>query len=287
MDFLKRVRWPGLTLLALSFVLGCRPAPALTGVVEETASEEARILISRDPSTPGEVPESAWLAVSDPALLSELVPGQRVAYRLRGGGGRPEVASLAVRGWASEEEGWIALPGGRRVRAQIAPAFRLEDQDGRPAALGDWRGGLVLVDFIYTRCPGPCPAQTQDLVSVQRGLSERARAQVNFASVTLEPEFDDGPILRAYAEAHGADLSDWSFLTGDPQTVEAVARAWGIGASMEPDGSIGHTLHSFLVDGRGYVVARYSSRDRDPDAIRQEIELFAQAAEPGPAGPAR
>jgi glutathione peroxidase-family protein len=60
-----------------------------------------------------------------------------------------------------------------------------------------------------------------------------------------------------------------------------VTQAWGIGSSLEPDGSIGHTLHSFLVDSRGYVVARYSSRDRDPDAIRREIELFAQAKEPG------
>ena len=254
------------------------------GVVEEVAPEEARILVSREPASPGGVLESAWLAVPDPVLLGSLVPGQRVVYRLREGSVRPEVARLEVQGWASEEEGWIALPDGRRVRARLAPAFALEDQSGRPVTLADWRGEWVLVDFIYTRCPGPCPAQTQDLVSVQRGLSEGARAPMNFASVTLEPEFDDGPILQAYAEAHGADLSDWSFLTGAPETVEAVARAWGIGSSMEPDGSIGHTLHSFLVDPRGYVVSRYSSRDRDPGAIRREIELLAQAPQPGAPG---
>ena len=253
----------------------------MMGVVEEVAPEEARVLVSRESASPQGVIESAWLAVPDPELLGSLLPGQRVAYRLREDSVRPEVVSLAVQGWASEEEGWIAIPGDRRVRARLAPDFALEDQSGRSVALADWRGELLLVDFIYTRCPGPCPAQTQDLVSVQRGLSEAARAQMNFASVTLEPEFDDGPVLKAYAEAHGADLSDWSFLTGPPETVEAVTQAWGIGSSLEPDGSIGHTLHSFLVDSRGYVVARYSSRDRDPDAIRREIELFAQAKEPG------
>ena len=257
--------------------MGCRPSPPLSGIVEETAPTEGRVLIARDAVSEGDKPESSWLAVADPKLLDGLMPGQRVAYRLREGARRPEVASLSILRWASEEEGWIEVPGGRRVRAKLAPELELVDQAGGPVDVADWRGGLVLVDFIYTRCPGPCPAQTQDLVSVQRGLSARARAQVRFVSVTLEPEFDDGPTLLAYAQAHGVDLSDWSFLTGEPAVVEAVALAWGIGASAEPDGSIGHTLHSFLVDQRGYVVARYSSRDRDPEAIREEIERFASA----------
>jgi protein SCO1/2 len=148
--------------------------------------------------------------------------------------------------------------------------------------LADWRGRVVLVDFIYTRCPGPCPAQTHDLVSVQRGLSPGARMKTHFASVTLEPEYDDGPTLRAYADKHGADLSGWSFLTGEPERVAELARNWGIGHSLEPGGDIAHTLYSFLVDGRGYLVARFSSRDRDPDAIRAEIERFARAAGEAP-----
>ena len=279
MDFLGRApvrRWIGLCAAAS---LACAERPPQLGIVEETASELGRVLIATDISASDAAPESAWVAVSDSDLLAGLSPGQRVTYRLRAGTAKPEAESLSVLGWATEAEGWIEVPGPHRIRARRATDVGLEDQEGRPFELSDWRGGLVLLDFIYTRCPGPCPAQTHDLVSVQRGLSALARSRTHFASVTLEPEVDDGPTLRAYAEAHGVDLSGWSFLTGEPQRALAVARDWGIGSSAEPDGSIGHTLHSFLIDDRGYVVARYSSRDRDPEAIRADIERFAHAVE--------
>ena len=278
MDLLTRLPVVHGVILLAAMSLACAEAPVLGGVVEDKVSQERRVLIATDGGGPGAAAESAWMIVADPVLLESLAPGQRVAYRLRKGTPRPEVASLSVLGWATEEEGWIEVPGNRRIRAQRAAEVRLEDQDGRRVNLADWRGGLVLLDFIYTRCPGPCPAQTHDLVSVQRGLSDFARSRTRFASVTLEPEVDDGPTLRAYAEAHGADLSDWSFLGGETELAKAVALNWGIGSSPEPDGSIGHTLHSFLIDDRGYVVARYSSRDRDPEAIRSDIEDFARVA---------
>ena len=276
MDLLSRL--PGLAgwVLAVALVSACSEQPARVGIVEEAETE--RVLIAQAEVGPGELPESAWIAVGDPALLENLVPGRRIAYRLRAGGGMPRLAEVSVLGWAGEDEGWIADPDGGRLRARPAPALELYDQDGRRASLADWRGDVVLVDFIYTRCPGPCPAQTHDLVSVQRGLSPAARERARFASVTLEPEYDKGPILRAYAEKHGVDFADWSFLTGEPEHVAALAREWGIGSSAEPSGEIAHTLHSFLVDDRGYVVARFSSRDRDPGAIRMQIERFARAA---------
>ena len=263
---------------ALAIAFGCSGAPAQEGIVEATAPGDGRVLVARASPSPGGKSESAWLALPNRSVLASLAPGQRIAYRLRSGSARPEIASLSVLGWASEADGWIEVPGRGRAPALEAPDFLLEDQAGVPIRLADLRGHVLLVDFIYTRCPGPCPAQTHDLVTVQRGLSEAARSGSRFFSVTLEPEVDDGPTLAAYAKAQGADLADWSFLTGDPERVHAVARAWGVGASPEENGEIAHTLHSFLVDDRGYRVARYSSRDRDPETIRQDIEHFVEAA---------
>ena len=38
-----------------------------------------------------------------------------------------------------------------------APAFTLISQDGMPVALGDMRGKVLAVTFIYTGCPDICP----------------------------------------------------------------------------------------------------------------------------------
>jgi hypothetical protein len=141
----------------LAVAFGCSQAPALEGIVEATAPADGRVLVALAPASPGTNAESAWLALPNRSILASLAPGQRVAYRLRAGSARPEIASLSVLGWASEAEGWIEVPGRRRVRAVEAPDFQLEDQAGRPVRLADTRGQVVLVDFIYTRLPGPDP----------------------------------------------------------------------------------------------------------------------------------
>ena len=39
------------------------------------------------------------------------------------------------------------------------PDFRLNDQDGDPMTLGDVRGDVVVMTFIYTTCRDLCPAE--------------------------------------------------------------------------------------------------------------------------------
>ena len=56
-----------------------------------------------------------------------------------------------------------------------APDFKLTDQRGRPVALGSFRGKLVALNFIYTRCPMPevCPRLAASFATVQRRFARR------------------------------------------------------------------------------------------------------------------
>src|SRR5262245_26459050 len=49
-----------------------------------------------------------------------------------------------------------------------APPFALKDQDDKPLRLGDLRGKVVLVSFIFTTCSGSCPATTSRMNTVAR-----------------------------------------------------------------------------------------------------------------------
>ena len=54
------------------------------------------------------------------------------------------------------------------VLAQL-PDFRLLERNGRTLGLADLRGKVWIADFIFTRCPGPCPRMTfQDGFSAAR-----------------------------------------------------------------------------------------------------------------------
>jgi hypothetical protein len=42
-----------------------------------------------------------------------------------------------------------------------APEFSLRDANGAPVALSDLRGKVVVLNFIYTKCPDVCPLHAE------------------------------------------------------------------------------------------------------------------------------
>lgn len=153
---------------------------------------------------------------------------------------------------------------GGSPRRDPAPSFALVDQDGRPLSLADLGGRLVVLDFIYTSCPGPCPTLTGAHVDLQKSLAPELRARTHFVSISIDPERDTPEVLRNYALARGADLSGWSFLTGPPETVRAVAASYGVGTTRASDEELVHTVATFLIDAEGQIAERWLGLDHDP-----------------------
>ena len=157
----------------------------------------------------------------------------------------------------------------RSCRRRSAPDFELIDQDAQPVSLAALRGKIVLLDFIYTSCPGPCPILTGLHQKVRDGLSPEQRARVQIVSITLDPEHDTPEALRAYAQKRGIDTQGWSFVTGKTADVDAVAHAYGVGSVRQPSGEIEHTVATFLTTARAGSPA-LPRHDHDPAAIRAD-----------------
>ena len=71
-----------------------------------------------------------------------------------------------------------------------------------------------------------------------------------------------------------ADTGGWSFATGPVADVDAVVRAYGVGAVRAPSGEIEHTLATFLIDADGNIAKRYLGTSHAPEAIRADIEAL-------------
>ena len=69
-------------------------------------------------------------------------------------------------------------------------SFTLTDQNGDEYSLLNDSDGVVVVSFIFTRCPDVCPVLTQQLTSVEMQLSERELEDVSFISITVDPKHD-------------------------------------------------------------------------------------------------
>ena len=242
------------------------------GVVYEVNREFQQILIEHE-DIPGLMPAMTMnFDVADPALLDTLATGDRIVFELEFTGEGYRVLSAEKLGQG--EAGDLRLEGLARVRMP-APDFDLTDQSGARVSLEALRGRTLLVDFVYTRCPGPCPALTSQHVALQRKLSPELRERVWFVSISIDPAHDTPEALRAYAESRGADLARWSFLTGDPATVSGVVKRFGVGSLREPDGTIDHLIATFVVDAEGRIAERFIGLEHEPDQVLAALAAVA------------
>jgi len=254
-----------------------------TGTIEDVDPERGQVLIDHG-DIEGLMPAMTMnFAVPDRSLLERLAPGQIVEFTVEFTGRSYEIVEARVIGEASADQGWRRL-GDALVRTRPAPAFDLIDQEGRAVSLESLGDRVLLIDFIYTSCPGPCPVQTANQVELQRRIPESIRSEVHFVSISLDPEVDRPEVLERYAREHGVDLEHWSFLTGPEGEVAEVVRRFGVGSIRQDDGTIDHTLLTFLVRD-GIVLEHYSALEgRDGQLLRDVIAAVRDAREPDSQG---
>ena len=159
-----------------------------------------------------------------------------------------------------------------------APAFSLISQDGAEVTLQSLHGKVVAVTFIYTWCPDICPMLTDKMARVQDALGAAFGRDVAFVTITFDPERDTPEVLKTYAEAFDADLSGWSFLTGEPADVAEVVRSYGVVALPAAAGAIDHSTLTTLIDRDGVIRVQYVGYRFDPEEFREDLLILA--AEP-------
>lgn len=103
--------------------------------------------------------------------------------------------------------------------------FTLEDHTGQNFTLSSLEGDLVVVSFIFTRCPDTCPLITSKLRHVADELGDKVGDEVHFVSVSLDPEYDTKERLTAYTDLHQVD---WPHLTGEREDLEQVWENFGL-----------------------------------------------------------
>ena len=159
-----------------------------------------------------------------------------------------------------------------------APDFTLTNQDGKPLSLAALRGKVVAVTFIFTGCGDTCPLLTAKMVSIQRSLGSDFGSKVFFAAITVDPMADTPPVLKRYANAHGADLGGWAFLTGSPTQISEIAHRYGIYYKRQPGDDIDHTFLTSVIDPGGTLRVQYLGVRFDPEEFLQDIRSLLREA---------
>jgi protein SCO1 len=300
------VRIAACTLMAAAFVLGgCGPAEnrrasasathnpnekryPLTGEILR-ADVENRVVIVTPDEIRGYMPAMTMeFKVSHGDALNAKA-GQRIRAELverPGAGGDPEY--FLERIWPDDAVVVRALDAATKALAQdtatrgrgvyrevgeSAPDFTLLDQEGRAVSANRFRGKKVMMNFIFTRCPVAtmCPAATQKMAELQDAAKKAGVENVEFVSITLDPEYDTPGVLKDYADARGLNLSNWSFLTGPDAAVRHLLAQMGIIREFE-GATIKHNLATLLIDPNGRIVHRVDGSRWDTEEFLPRLQ---------------
>lgn len=111
-----------------------------------------------------------------------------------------------------DEEQFLHRPMDRE-----APGFTLIDYTGETVDLSDFEGKWVLIDWVYTNCLTVCPLLTTEMKFVRQGVEDIGADDVQFVSISFDPEVDTPAALKSHAVAVGGDVEGWAWLTGDQE----------------------------------------------------------------------
>jgi len=180
-------------------------------------------------------------------------------------------AALVAVGWFVPATGHATKADARLSKIGPAPEFTLTTQDNARLSLGDLRGKVVAVTFIYASCADTCPLLTAKLAGLQAKLGADFGPKVFFASITVDPERDTPEVLKRYAQAHGAKPAGWAFLTGTSIEIGDVEKKYGVFAKKNTRGDVDHTFLTSLIDRDGILRVQYLGVRFDPAELLADV----------------
>ena len=243
--------------LGLGCGLSSEEVYEVEGTVLDASSTARQITIAHD-AIPGFMPAMTMNFDAAPSVdLDAIARGDRIRFSLERSATTLRVLAVVATGETAPVTAGASAATLPDDGPEIAPDFTLMDQARMPVSMRDLRGSVVLMDFIFTRCGGPCPILTSRHVGVQRDLDAELRACTRFVSVSIDPEYDRPTVLERYALERGVDLNGWSFLTGSTQQISDVLTQYGVGSVRVNAGRIDHLVVTFLIDREGRVERRY------------------------------
>jgi len=170
------------------------------------------------------------------------------------------------------------------------PDFALINQDGKKIHLRSYQGDVLLVTFVYTRCPYPdfCPLVSRNFSRIYASLKKDPSLgpKIRLLSVSFDPEHDTPEVLRNYAETFngttGGDPFDrWQFAVIPKKDLVSVANFFGLYYDLGGDGQIAHSLSTTVIGPDGKVYKWYQGNDWKPEDLIADAAQAAQQTNPG------
>jgi protein SCO1/2 len=186
-----------------------------------------------------------------------------------GGSGGSATASFttAVTSSAPSATGYdgALLPASLRPRG-----FTLTNQHGRRVSLGDFRGKVTILTFLYTGSKTTAPLIAQQIRGALEELESEPHRPTPVLAISLDPAGDTPERVRAFLRA--ASLTGrMTYLTGSAAQLSPVWRAYAVAPASA--GAVAYERGAFvlLLDKKGAPRVEFPVEELTPEGLVHDV----------------
>lgn len=165
-----------------------------------------------------------------------------------------------------------------RVEDHMVSNFKLFNQHGEVITQKDYENKIYVADFFFTRCITVCPMMTNNMEKLQNTFLDVD--DIMFLSLSVTPELDSIPVLKIYAQNHGAVDGKWNITTGDKKHIYNLARKSFFAVVDEGDGGLQdfiHTPNFILVDAKKQIRGVYDgTKEEEIERLIKDINVLSK-----------
>ena len=222
--------------------------------------------------------------VVDPAALGELHQGDRIVADLlndRDSAGPKDLRLVNVDVIAQARPDYKpAVQYHVPAVGDAVPDFTLLNQSAKRISTGQFKGKVLLLTFVYTRCPLPefCIRMSRNFAEVDKRLQADPGlyAKTHLLTVSFDPTYDTPKVLRSYGGAYTGRYSEetfahWDFAAPSEAELPKMEQWFDVGVTPA-GGQLQHSLATVIVGADGRVLAFYPSNDWTVDEALKLIK---------------
>lgn len=230
--------------------------------------------------------------VADPSIMSELHPGDRITADVivdqidadpAGGFKNARLDHIVVTSQAKPDYK-PAVQYHVPAAGDQVPNFALLNQSGKTIHMDQFKGRVVLMTFIYTRCTLAdfCPRMSRNFAEIDKVLQgdPALYAKTHLLSVSFDPTYDTPAVLKSYGGAYTGQYTNekfahWDFAAPPVKELAEMTEFFDVGVMPGENKSLTHSLSTVLIGKDGKVVAWYPTNDWQPSEMVAAVKTAA------------
>jgi len=270
-------------LLCMSLALGgCQSAPkrvatkqyAVRGKVVSVDPALGKADVNTDDIPGFMMAMTMTYKVVDPAALGEMHPGDAISATLLTDEDTAGPTNLRLKDvviLAQAKADYVPkVQYHMPATGEDVPDFKLLNQSGKTIGLKSFRGKVLVMTFIYTRCPlaDYCPRMSRNFAEIDRTLQQDPAlyAKTHLLSVSFDPTYDTPKVLKSYGAAYTGKYAQetfghWDFAAPPVAELTRMEQYFDVGVTPGDKGSLQHSLSTVVIGKDGKVVAFYPTND--------------------------